>query len=125
MYSEIAAAIQSIKIAIELVKAAGGLSNYSELLTAVTDVQIKLTKANASCLGKSRKAGGTRRAGAGTRKAIGRDRRLEASDAALRTFSVPNGNTCLRPETRNGKWRADALSLYILRRQEKENHIAA
>ena len=40
MYSEITAAIQSTKSAIELVKAAHGLSNYSELLTAVTAVQI-------------------------------------------------------------------------------------
>ena len=48
MYSEIVAAIQSTKTAIELVKAANGLSNYSELLTAVTAVQIKLTDAIAS-----------------------------------------------------------------------------
>lgn len=48
MYSEITAAIQSTKTAIELVKAAHGLSNYSELLTAVTAVQIKLTDAIAS-----------------------------------------------------------------------------
>ena len=48
MYTEIVAAIQSTKTAIELVKAANGLSNYSELLTAVTAVQIQLTDAVAS-----------------------------------------------------------------------------
>lgn len=48
MYTEITSAIQSTKTALELVKAARGLANYSELLTAVTDVQIKLTDAIAS-----------------------------------------------------------------------------
>lgn len=55
MYSEITAAIQSTKSAIELVKAAHGLSNYSELLTAVTAVQIKLTDAIASELASQEK----------------------------------------------------------------------
>ena len=55
MYSEITAAIQSAKTAIELVKAAHGLSNYSELLTAVTAVQIKLTDAIASELASQEK----------------------------------------------------------------------
>lgn len=55
MYSEIVAAIQSTKTAIELVKAANGLSNYSELLTAVTAVQIKLTDAIASELASQEK----------------------------------------------------------------------
>lgn len=48
MYTEITSAIQSTKAALEIVKAARGLANYSELLTAVTDVQIKLTDAIAS-----------------------------------------------------------------------------
>jgi Zn finger protein HypA/HybF involved in hydrogenase expression len=55
MYSEITAAIQSTKTAIELVKAAHGLANYSELLTAVTAVQIKLTDAIASELASQEK----------------------------------------------------------------------
>lgn len=55
MYSEIVAAIQSTKTAIDLVKAAQGLSNYSELLTAVTAVQIKLTDAIASELASQEK----------------------------------------------------------------------
>ena len=55
MYSEITGAIQSAKIAIELIKAAHGLSNYSELLTAVTDVQMKLTDAIASGLASQEK----------------------------------------------------------------------
>lgn len=55
MYSEIAAAIQSSKIAIDLVKAAHGLANYSELLTAVTSVQEKLTDAIASELASQEK----------------------------------------------------------------------
>lgn len=55
MYAEITAAIQSTKTAIELVKAAHGLSNYSDLLTAVTAVQIKLTDAIASELASQEK----------------------------------------------------------------------
>jgi Zn finger protein HypA/HybF involved in hydrogenase expression len=55
MYSEIVTAFQSTKTAIELVKAANGLSNYSELLTAVTAVQIKLTDAIASELASQEK----------------------------------------------------------------------
>jgi hypothetical protein len=55
MLTEITSAIQSTKTALELVKAARGLSNYSELLTAVTEVQIKLTDAIASELGSQEK----------------------------------------------------------------------
>jgi hypothetical protein len=55
MYAEISAAIQSTKTVIDLVKAAHGLSNYSELLTAVTAVQIKLTDAIASGLASQEK----------------------------------------------------------------------
>jgi hypothetical protein len=55
MYSEIAAAIQSAKTAFDLVKATQGLSNYSQLLTAVTEVQIKLTDAIASELASQEK----------------------------------------------------------------------
>lgn len=55
MYSEITAAIQSAKTAIEIVKAAHGLSNYSELLSAVTAVQIKLTDAIATELASQEK----------------------------------------------------------------------
>ncbi len=55
MYTEITSAIQSTKTALELVKAARGLANYSELLTAVTEVQIKLTDAIASELASQEK----------------------------------------------------------------------
>lgn len=55
MYAEIVAAIQSTKTAIDLVKAANGLANYSELLTAVTAVQEKLTDAIASELASQEK----------------------------------------------------------------------
>jgi Zn finger protein HypA/HybF involved in hydrogenase expression len=55
VYSEILAAGQSIKTVIELVKAANGLSNYSQLLTAVTEVQEKLTDAIASGLASQEK----------------------------------------------------------------------
>ena len=50
MYAEIIAAVQSTKTLAELLKAAHSLSNYSELLTAVTAVQQKLTEAIASGL---------------------------------------------------------------------------
>ena len=55
MLTEITSAIQSTKTALEIVKAARGLANYSELLTAVTEVQIKLTDAIASELASQEK----------------------------------------------------------------------
>ena len=55
MYIEITSAIQSTKTALELLKAARGLANYSELLAAVTEVQIKLTDAIASELASQEK----------------------------------------------------------------------
>ena len=45
MYAEIVAAVQSTKALAELLKAAHGLSNYVELLTAVNAVQEKLSQA--------------------------------------------------------------------------------
>jgi Zn finger protein HypA/HybF involved in hydrogenase expression len=45
MYAEFIAAIQSAKALGELIKAAHGLSNHLELLTAVNDVQEKLSQA--------------------------------------------------------------------------------
>lgn len=55
MYTEIVAAVQITKTAIELVKAANGLSNYNRLLTAITSVQIKLTDDIASALASQEK----------------------------------------------------------------------
>jgi len=55
MYAEIVAAVQSTKTLAELLKAAHSLSNYSELLTAVTTVQMKLTDAIASELASQEK----------------------------------------------------------------------
>ncbi len=55
MYTEIVAAVQITKTAIELVKAANGLSNYNGLLTAITSVQIKLTDDIASALASQEK----------------------------------------------------------------------
>jgi hypothetical protein len=55
MYAEIVAAIQGTKTAIDLVKATNGIANYSELLGAVTAVQMKLTDAVASALASQEK----------------------------------------------------------------------
>lgn len=55
MYAEIVAAIQGTKTAIDLVKATNGLSNYSELLGAVTAVQMKLTDAVSAALASQEK----------------------------------------------------------------------
>lgn len=55
MYAEIVAAVQSTKTLTELLKAAHSLSNYSELLTAVTTDQQKLTDAIASDLASQEK----------------------------------------------------------------------
>ena len=55
MYAEIVAAIKGTKTAIDLVKATNGLSNYSELLGAVTAVQMKLTDAVSAALASQEK----------------------------------------------------------------------
>lgn len=55
MYTEIAAAIQSAKIAFDLIKATKELSNSTEILTAVNDVQMKLSSAIAAALASQEK----------------------------------------------------------------------
>jgi hypothetical protein len=55
MYTEISAAFQSVKSAIALIKATQGLSNSTEVLTAVNDVQMKLSDAIASALASQEK----------------------------------------------------------------------
>jgi hypothetical protein len=55
MYAEIVAAVQSTKTLAEMLKTAHSLSNYSELLTAVTAVQMKLADAIASELASQEK----------------------------------------------------------------------
>jgi len=55
MYAEIVAAIQGTKTAIDIVKATNGLTNHSELLGAVTAVQIQLTDAVTAALASQEK----------------------------------------------------------------------
>lgn len=45
MYAEISAAVASAKTALEIAKAAHGLSNYNELVAAVSEVNAKLVDA--------------------------------------------------------------------------------
>lgn len=55
MYAEISAAIQSAKALGELVKAAHGLTNYNEFVTAVYEVNAKLMDATAVALASQEK----------------------------------------------------------------------
>lgn len=55
MYFEINAAIQSAKTAFDLIKATKELSNSTEVLTAVNDVQMKLSSAIAAALASQEK----------------------------------------------------------------------
>ncbi len=55
MYAEINAAIQSAKTAFDLIKATKELSNSTEVLTAVNDVQMKLSSAIAAALASQEK----------------------------------------------------------------------
>jgi len=50
MYAEISAAVASAKIALDIAKAAHGLSNYNELVTAISEVNAKLMQATAVAL---------------------------------------------------------------------------
>ncbi len=55
MYLEINAAIQSAKTAFDLIKATKELSNSTEVLTAVNDIQMKLSSAIAAALASQEK----------------------------------------------------------------------
>ncbi|GEM_PF-2644291 len=55
MYAEFAAAVQSLNSLATLIKTANGLSNYSELVAAVSEVSTKLLAANAVALGSQEK----------------------------------------------------------------------
>jgi hypothetical protein len=46
MFTEISAAISSAKVALDIAKAAHGLSNYNELVAAISEVNAKLVDAN-------------------------------------------------------------------------------
>ncbi len=50
MYAEISAAIQSLRTVAELAKAANSLSNYNELIAAVSDANGRLMEATAMAL---------------------------------------------------------------------------
>ena len=50
MYAEISAAITSAKAALEIAKAANGLSQYNELVSAVSEVNAKLMAATVTAL---------------------------------------------------------------------------
>ena len=50
MYAEISAAVASAKTALEIAKAAHGLSNYNELVAAVSEVNAKLMEATVIAL---------------------------------------------------------------------------
>ncbi len=50
MYAEISAAITSAKTALDIAKAANGLANYNELVSAVSEVNTKLMQATTVAL---------------------------------------------------------------------------
>ena len=50
MYAEISAAVASAKTALDIAKAAHGLSNYNELVSAVSEVNTKLVQATVVAL---------------------------------------------------------------------------
>ena len=50
MYAEISAAITSAKTALDIAKAANGLANYNELVSAVSEVNTKLIQATTVAL---------------------------------------------------------------------------
>lgn len=105
MYTEITAAIQGTKTAIELVKAAHGLSNYSELLTAVTAVQIKLTDAIASELESQEKQAMLAERVRELEKQISEIESWKNQIQRYMLFQFPTGVLAyaLKPEQKNGE----------------------
>jgi hypothetical protein len=55
MYAEIVAAIQSAKAAADIARAATSLSNYNELVAAISEVNSKLMEATAVALSSQEK----------------------------------------------------------------------
>jgi hypothetical protein len=55
MYTEISAAIQSAKALSELLKAAHGLANYNDFVTAIYEINAKLMEATAVALASQEK----------------------------------------------------------------------
>ena len=55
MYAEIVSAVESVKALTTLVKAANGLSNYNELVLAVSEVNTKLMEATTVALSSQEK----------------------------------------------------------------------
>ena len=55
MYAEISSVVASAKLALDLTKAANGLSNFNELVSAVSDVNVKLMQAMAVALASQEK----------------------------------------------------------------------
>jgi hypothetical protein len=55
MYAEIAAAVASAKTALDIAKAAHGLTNYNELVSAVSEVSAKLMDATTVALASQEK----------------------------------------------------------------------
>jgi hypothetical protein len=55
MYAEISSAIASVKTAIDIAKAAKGLSNYNELVSALSEVNAKLMSATGVALASQEK----------------------------------------------------------------------
>ena len=55
MYTEINAALQATKVLYDIAKANKGLTNYNELVSAVSDVNAKLIEANAAALASQEK----------------------------------------------------------------------
>jgi hypothetical protein len=55
MFAELAGAAQSVQALSTILKAANGLSNYNEIVTAVSDVNAKLMQANVIALSSQEK----------------------------------------------------------------------
>ena len=55
MYAEFSSAVASAKLALDIAKAANGLSNYNDLVSAVSDVNTKLMQATAIALASQEK----------------------------------------------------------------------
>ena len=89
MYAEIVAAVRSTKILADLLKATHSLSNYSELLTAVTDVQMKLTDAIASELTSQEKQAALAEKIRGLEKQLAEVKGWEAQIQRYALFELP------------------------------------
>ena len=120
MYAEISAAIQSAKALGELVKAAHGLANYNEFVTAVYEVNAKLLDATALALASQEKQSSLANRVAELESELREIKHLEADFQRYQLTRFPFGGYAysMKPGMDNGEPHHYLCATCMIRREE-------